>query len=255
MHAIFVTGTAGSGKSRLTSILKPWYADKGATTVVVNLDPGAFSLPYAPDVDVRDHIDIESVMESYQLGPNGALIFASDMIATRLPQIQEQVDDLNPDYVIFDTPGQVELFAYRQSGPYFVENFTCDNRCVIFLFDASLVATPTNYVSIALLAASMQLRLKAPQIPILSKKDLSGDAWKKAMKWSSNRAALEDALAKEKSGTSGIDYILSSSIIRDLSRSGFNYELIPFSSVTQEGIIELSATLARILRGGEETEG
>ncbi len=251
MYAVFVTGTAGSGKSLLTSILKPWYTDKGASAIAVNLDPGAFSLPYAPDVDVRDHIDLQSVMESYQLGPNGALIFASDMIATRLSEIQDQVDLLNPDYVIFDTPGQMELFAYRQSGPFFVENFKCDLRSTIFLFDSTLVSTATNFVSIALLAASLQLRLKAPQISVLSKRDVGGDQWRKIMEWSTDIQALEDALAEGKEGT---DYLLSSNILRDLVRAGFEYELIPLSSVTQEGIIELSATLSRIFKGGEEVE-
>ncbi|MEE9586034.1 MAG: ATP/GTP-binding protein, partial [Nitrososphaerales archaeon] len=243
--------TAGSGKSLLTSILKPWYSGKGATAITANLDPGAFSLPYAPDVDVREYIDLQSVMESYQLGPNGALIFASDMIASRLPDIQDQIDTLNPDYVIFDTPGQVELFAYRQSGPYFIENFTCDARSVIFLFDSMLVSTASNFVSIALLAASLQLRLKSPQVPVLSKRDMGGDQWKKIMKWSTDLGVLEDALAEEKDST---NYLLSSSIFRDLVKVGFAYEQIPVSSVTQEGMIELSATLSRILRGGEEVE-
>ncbi|MFQ6134198.1 MAG: ATP/GTP-binding protein [Nitrososphaerales archaeon] len=251
MYAVFITGTAGSGKSLLTSILKPWYTDKGATTVIVNLDPGAFSLPYSPDVDVRNYIDLQSVMETYQLGPNGALIFASDMIATRLSDIQDQVDILNPDYVIFDTPGQVELFAYRQSGPFFVENFDCETRSVIFLFDSTLVSTATNFVSVALLAASLQLRLKAPQISVLSKRDLGGDQWKKIMKWSTDVRALEGALAEGKEGTG---YLLSSNILRNLVKMGFAYELIPLSSVTQEGMVELSATLSRILRGGEEVE-
>ncbi len=43
MYAIFLTGTAGAGKSLLTSVLKTWYSDKGATTIAVNLDPGAYS--------------------------------------------------------------------------------------------------------------------------------------------------------------------------------------------------------------------
>lgn len=252
MHAIFVIGTAGSGKSMLTSILKPWYTDKGATVVAVNLDPGAFSLPYAPDVDVRDYIDLQSVMETYQLGPNGALILASDLIATRLSHIQDEVDSLNPDYVVFDTPGQVELFAYRESGPFFVENFACEGRSVIFLFDSMLVSTATNFVSVALLAASLQLRLKAPQIPVLSKRDLSSGNWKRIMKWSTNMRTLEDALAEE--GEGGTDYLLSSNILRDLVKTGFAYDLIPLSAVTQEGMVELSATLARILKGGEEVE-
>jgi|TARA_B100000315_G_scaffold8891_1_gene8758 hypothetical protein len=249
MYAIFLTGTAGAGKSLLTSVLKTWYSDKGATTIAVNLDPGAFSLPYHPDVDVRNHIDLESIMGSHKLGPNGALIFAADMISTRLPEIQEQVNELNSEYVIFDTPGQIELFAYRQSGPYFVENFVCETRSSIFLFDSTLVSNASNYVSIALLASSLQLRLKIPQIAVLSKSDIVGDHLKKLLGWSEDSSKLEDALVEEKNG---VEYVLSSEIHKNLIKSDFSYELIPISSVTQDGLIELSAMLSRILRGGEE---
>jgi GTPase SAR1 family protein len=92
VNAIFVTGTAGSGKSLLTSRLVQWYRDTGAYPVTLNLDPGAVTLPYEPDIDVRNYIDIGTLMESYALGPNGALVMASDLVATKLDEIQEEVD-------------------------------------------------------------------------------------------------------------------------------------------------------------------
>ncbi|MGI0039926.1 MAG: ATP/GTP-binding protein, partial [Nitrososphaera sp.] len=106
--AVFVAGTAGSGKSLLTSRLVQWYRDRGAFAATLNLDPGVASLPYEPDIDVRDIIDIGTLMENFGLGPNGALVMASDMIATKMDELQSQVDELNPDYVIVDTPGQIE---------------------------------------------------------------------------------------------------------------------------------------------------
>jgi len=251
MHAIFLTGTAGSGKSMLASVLKPWYEDKGASTAIVNLDPGAYSLPYTPDVDVRDHIDLEEIMESYQLGSNGALIFASDMIASKLGEIQEEVDSLNPEYAIFDTVGQMELFAYRQSGPYFFDNLTCDGKTTVFLFDSTLVSSPTNFISITLLASSIQLRLKAPQVPVLSKIDLSSENWKTIMRWSSNIEKLRSDLSKEQNGTS---YLLSSNLLQNIANTGFSYELIPLSAITGTGMVELSASISRILKRGEEVE-
>ncbi|MBI2126376.1 MAG: ATP/GTP-binding protein [Thaumarchaeota archaeon] len=251
MYAIFLTGTAGSGKSLLTSILAPWYAGKGSAVITVNLDPGVVSLPYTPDVDIRDYIDINELMERYQLGPNGALILSADMIATKLPEIQEQIDSINPDYAIIDTPGQLELFAYRESGAYIVKNISADAKMVIFLFDASLVSTPSNLVSVALLAASIRLRLGVSQVAVLSKKDLVGDAWKKIMRWSSNRAYLEDELSKEADSET---YLLSKRIVADLAKTGLTFELIPVSAVTSEGMVELSGSISRILRGGEEVE-
>jgi GPN-loop GTPase len=251
MRALFLTGTAGSGKSLLCSALLPWYSDKGATVASVNLDPGAQNLPYEPDVDIRDFLDLSTVMQNYQLGPNGALILAADLIATRMNDIQEALDTINPDYAIFDSPGQIELFAYRTSGPYILENIQADGKSVLFLFDSTLVASPTNFVSIALLAASIQLRLKAPQINVLSRSDMLGPNLKKVLSWSNSAPKLEEAVYEE---TKGTNYQLSTTLLRDLARSGISYELIPVSSTTREGLLDLSATITRQLSQGEEME-
>jgi len=111
MHSIFLTGTAGAGKSLLTSVITAGYADRGSDAIAVNLDPGARSLPYSPDVDVRNFIDLNEIMDKYQLGPNGSLIFASDLVATRIVEIEEEIASLSPDYAFFDTPGQIEFNA------------------------------------------------------------------------------------------------------------------------------------------------
>ena len=58
MKSIFISGTAGSGKSLLTSKLYEYYTKNGAFTAVLNLDPGVENLPYTCDVDVRDFVDI-----------------------------------------------------------------------------------------------------------------------------------------------------------------------------------------------------
>ncbi len=250
MKAIFLTGTAGSGKSTLCSVLHPWYEDKNATVASVNLDPGVQELPYEPDIDIRDFIDLSTVMQNYQLGPNGALIMAADLIATRLNDVQESLDSINPDYAIFDTPGQVELFAYRNSGPYLVDNLQSDGKTVLFLFDSTLVSTPSNFVSIALLGASIQLRLKVPQISVLSRKDLLGPNLRKVLSWASNVLLLEDALRQESKQT----YELDAFVLRDLARTGLAHELYPVSSNRREGIMDLSAVITRQLSQGEENE-
>lgn len=234
----------------LCSALLQWFADKGASIASVNLDPGAQNLPYEPDIDIRDYIDLSTVMQNYQLGPNGALILAADLVATRMNEIQEALDSLNTDYAILDTPGQIELFAYRNSGPYIVENLVAEGKTALFLFDSILVSTPTNFVSMALLAASIQLRLKAPQISVLSRKDLLGPNLNRVLSWANNSAKLEQAIMEE----SGSSYELSSKLLRTLVKSGIAYELLPVSSTTREGMIELSATISRQLNQGEENE-
>ena len=63
MKTIFVSGTAGSGKSLLTSKLQDYYSRNGAFAAILNLDPGVDSMPYTCDIDVRDYVDYVSIMQ------------------------------------------------------------------------------------------------------------------------------------------------------------------------------------------------
>ncbi len=251
MKAIFVIGTAGSGKSLLTSNIFDYYTKNGNFVGVLNLDPGVENLPYTCDVDVRDYVDIISIMRQYDLGPNGAMIMASDLIASKIDDLQQDVDNVNPDYLIVDAPGQIELFVYRTSGPFFVQNFNAEQKAAIFLHDGSLITTPTNFVSIALLASSVKLRLNLPLINVLTKIDLIEDRIKDILKWSSNLSSLEEAIAKKSNGES---YTLVMNILRSLNLGGFSQGLIPISNATGDGMVNLEAALSRILNLGEEVE-
>jgi GTPase SAR1 family protein len=252
MHTIFITGTAGSGKSLLTSKLLQWYKDRNSFAIGLNLDPGTVDLPYEPDVDVRNYIDINELMSRYQIGPNGALVMASDLIATRLDEIQNEVNSLNADYVLVDTPGQIELFAFRESGPYFVSHFQSDNKATIFIFDGMLVSSPINYVSISLLASSIKLRLKTPQVSVLTKRDLIIEKLRDVLGWSASTVLLESALDNEKDSEYSF---LCKELVKSLSTGGFLEGIIAVSSLTMNGIVTLSAALSRILNQGEEANG
>ena len=251
MKSIFVSGTAGSGKSLLTSKLYEYYTKNGAFTAVLNLDPGVESLPYTCDVDVRDHVDIVSIMQQYDLGPNGALIMANDLIASKIDDVQNEVNTVNPDYLIVDTPGQIELFAYRSSGRFLVENLVSEEKTNIFLFDGALVTTPVNFVSIALLATSIRLRLNLPTINTVTKTDLIGSKLRDILQWSTSLNSLENAIAKDADGDT---YTLTANILRGLNLGGFAQGLIPISNVTGEGLVNLEGSLSRILNLGEEVE-
>ncbi len=251
MKSIFIVGTAGSGKSLLTSKIYDYYTRNGAFAAILNLDPGVETLPYACDVDVRDHVDIVSIMKQYELGPNGALIMANDLIASKIDAIQDEIDKVNPDYLLVDTPGQIELFAYRTSGQFLVQNLNLDEKMSIFLFDGSLVTTPVNFVSIALLATSIKLRLNLPTINVLTKTDLIGDKLKEILKWTTNLPALENAISQEVDGET---YTLTTSILRGLNLGGFAQGIIPLSNVSGEGMVNLESALSRTINLGEEVE-
>jgi len=251
MKAIYITGTAGSGKSLLTSNLLKWYIDHNNFPITLNLDPAVSELPYLPDVDIRDHIDINNIIDTYGLGPNGAIIMAHDLISTKIQDIQLEVDELNPDYILIDTPGQIELFAYRSSGNYFISNFQADSKVTIFIMDGVLVSSPINFVSLSLLSTSINLRLKTSQINVLSKRDLIIDNLENILDWSHSDTTLLEALDKENNQEFSL---LSKDVIKIISQNGLNQDVVAVSNLTMNGLIELYSVLSRILNQGEEIE-
>ena len=251
MKVIFVTGTAGAGKSLLTSKLKEYYAKNATFPITLNLDPGVASLPYSPDIDVRDYIDLNSLMEQYELGSNGSLIMANDLIATKIDDIQKEADTINPDYLIVDTPGQIELFAYRQSGPFFVNEFIAEEKMNLFLFDGTMVSTPENFVSLTLLSTSIRLRLGLPTVNVITKTDLIQEKLEKVLSWSGTDSQLEADLAGEVNGDT---FSLISDMLSSLNRHDFQQDLIPISNVTGDGMVNLQSALSRTINLGEEIE-
>ena len=250
MFTVFIIGTAGSGKSMLTSAFNGWLKMSKQDVSVVNLDPGVLTLPYSPDVDIRDYVDIESLMEEYGLGPNGALIMAADLIADKIEEISKEIEDLRSDIVLVDTPGQMELFAFRASGPYIASELTKENKAIVYLFDAVFSVNPLNYVSNLFLSAAVYNRFLLPQVHLLSKCDLlPKEEVDKIVDWSANPKALENAIEQKLEGTKRL---LSRNMMLAIHKLGLRFLLIPVSAKTNEGMINFNMALERILAGGEK---
>src|SRR4030065_392450 len=201
MPLMFIIGTAGSGKSLFTAAFSEWLKMSKQDVAVVNLDPGVLKLPYSPDVDIRNYVDVGNLMEKYELGPNGALILAADLIADEIENVTKDVEAANADLIIVDTPGQMELFAFRASGPYIVNELTKEPKALVYLFDAVFSVNPMNYVSNMFLAAAVYNRLLQPQVYLLSKCDLLPiKEVEKIADWSANPNALEDSIEELEGG-------------------------------------------------------
>ncbi len=247
---VFVIGTAGSGKSLLTASFAKWLKISKQNVVTVNLDPGALTLPYTPDIDVRDYVDIGGLMREYRLGPNGALVMAADLIAEETERLGSEIKDFNADMVLVDTPGQMELFAFRASGPYIASELTKEPKAIVYLFDSVFCANPLNYVSNLFLSAAVYNRFFIPQAHVLSKCDLlPPEHANRLVDWSAKPKMLETAIEERLSGTRRL---LSRDMMHAIYRLGLRFLLIPVSAKTNEGMINLNATLERIFTGGEK---
>ena len=217
---------------------------------VVNLDPGALKLPYSPDVDVRNYVNVGDLMEKYGLGPNGALIMAADLIADEIDEISKEIEDLTSDIVLVDTCGQMELFAFRASGPYIATELTKEPKAIVYLFDTAFSLNPLNYVSNLFLSAAVYNRFLVPQVYLLSKSDLlSEEDVNKVVDWSASPQALENAIEQKLTGTKRL---LSRNMMRAIYQLGLRFLLIPVSAKTNDGMINFNTALERILAGGEK---
>lgn len=195
---LYLIGTAGSGKSTLTNSFKNWLDLRSLSSVTVNLDPGAENLPYIPDVDIRDWISLKEIMDNYGLGPNGAQIACADMIALNSEDIKKSIDSFSSDYILIDTPGQLELFVFRQSGKYIIDYIDKDHSIIAYLIDYSLAKNASGFISQLLLSLNTNFRLNKPQINILSKSDLLNKKEKeKIEKWSNDIESLRFSLEIE----------------------------------------------------------
>ena len=203
-------------------------------------------------MDIRNSVDMQQIMTDYSLGPERRADIRerphSEQAALRY---QEEIDSTTADFVVVDTPGQIELFAFRESGPFIAKGLQADSKVLLFLMDSLVASSPTNFLSLALLSTSVQLRMELPHIQVLSKTDLAKEKVPEMMRWSKDSLAYEDAGSSElKSGT---EYSFDSQLFRPqevlpLARP------VPVSSYSRRGFIGLDRRVARFFGGGEEYE-
>ena len=250
MVVLFVIGTAGCGKSTFTGAFSEFLEARGAKVARVNLDPAAEFLPYDPDVDVRDYVSAREVMEIYNLGPNGAIIAAADLMLDYIHFVKEEIADLDPDYAIVDTPGQMELFTFRRNGELIISTLCDRESTILYIVDGVLAQTPSTFLSSVFLAEAVAYRFKKTQINILNKVDLLGrDEVERILEWIDDPEKLLDDLLVE---TRGVDRERNQSLYVALKDFLSYLDLIPISAKTLEGLDRVYALIQQIVMGGEE---
>ncbi|OBA15704.1 uncharacterized protein OGAPODRAFT_82591 [Ogataea polymorpha] len=179
-----VIGPPGAGKSTYCNGMNLFLNSIGRNSLIVNLDPANDLLPYHCTIDIRDFITLEEIMndENIRLGPNGGLVYCLEVFEQSIQYFIEKIKDLmslsldgQSTYIIFDCPGQTELFT---NNPIFRKIFSklekeLDFRfCVVSLVDSINLVTPSYYISMLLLTLRSMLQMDLPQVNVISKIDL-----------------------------------------------------------------------------------
>lgn len=177
-----VLGPAGAGKSTFCNSIVSHMQTIGRRAHIVNLDPAAEPNKYEFTIDIRDLISLEDVMEEMSLGPNGALIYCFEYLLQNLDWLDEEIGDYNDEYLIFDCPGQIELYTHIPVLPNIVRHLQQQlnfNLCATYLLEAPFVIDTSKFFSGALSAMSAMILLELPHINILSKVDLVANEYSK----------------------------------------------------------------------------
>jgi len=170
---LYFLGPAGSGKTSLVHSFGSYLEGEGYSVGYVNLDSAVDSIPYEPNFDVRSMFTLDQIMREYGLGPNGALVKSLELMLERLEDIRKQVHklELEKDFVLVDTPGQLEPVIFHSSGPQLLRKMA-DSRIGVFLIPSDLLKTPRDFVFLELVTLGVKYRLDIPMVRVFSKCDV-----------------------------------------------------------------------------------
>ncbi|KAH9600235.1 GPN-loop GTPase [Trypanosoma melophagium] len=238
---ILIVGMAGTGKTTLVHRMQHYAAEREKRAYFINLDPAVADVPYNANIDIRDTVNYKEVMKQYRLGPNGAIMTSLNLFATKFHQvigILEKKENL--DWIVVDTPGQIEVFTWSASGQIITESLSATwPTILLFVADTTRCASPQTFMSTMLYSSSIMLKQQIPLVLAFNKTDvISSDL---AVSWMRDPDAVSDAVNATKGGN------CAGSLVQSLSLFTHSfYEKLPFASVsaaTGRGMEELEGAL------------
>jgi len=238
MFVLFI-GTAGSGKTTLVNSFNEYLKSIDVKTKVVNLDPAVEYLPYKPDLDIRNKFTVEKIMIEEKVGPNHAQVLAMEKLARNVEEILDPIAKSECDIVLVDTPGQMEVFAFREAGPKVAE-YLAKNKptTAVYLIDCALSKKISEIILSLMYSKVIELRLGAPVITVINKIDLLGEKKErlKEIIETLNPNLIREEVLKETSGVIAELAIETAEIILKYKAAE---RIIPISALKSENLDEL----------------
>jgi translation initiation factor IF-2 len=210
-------------------------------------------------------------MKEHHLGPNGAIMTSLNLFATKFDQVislLEKRADGDPstlgaapiegsissiasehqenskllDYIVVDTPGQIEAFTWSASGSIISESLASTFPTVLaFVVDTPRCsASPNTFMSNMLYACSMLYRTRLPLVVVFNKTDVVPHTF--ATEWMTNYESFQEAL-DEHSTESGYYGSLTRSLSLVLDEFYSTLRYVGVSALTGDGIPDFWAAV------------
>jgi GTPase SAR1 family protein len=91
---IITIGMAGAGKTTFVQRINAYLHSltPPSPPYILNLDPAVTRIPYEANIDIRDTVNYQEVMKSYNLGPNGGILTALNLFTTKFDQVLDLIE-------------------------------------------------------------------------------------------------------------------------------------------------------------------
>lgn len=238
---VLMIGMAGSGKSTWMHRMTIRLQSEGKRVYTVNLDPAVRNVAYPVNIDIRDTVNYKEVMKHFGLGPNGGIMTSLNLFATKFDQVltllDKRVGDL--DYILIDTPGQIEVFNWSASGQIICDALAVSYTTVVcYVVDTARCAKPVTFMSNMLYACSILYKTKLPFVVAFNKIDVMPHTFLK--EWMQDFEKVNQALSRETS------YVASLARSMSLAMEEFykNLRSVGVSAVTGQGCADFEEALA-----------
>jgi len=176
IYAQFVVGPAGSGKSTYCSYLYEHSVAIQRSIYIANLDPAAEAFDYPVSFDVRNLVTVEDIMNQLKIGPNGSLMYCMEFLEDNIDEwfVEKLQCYGENDYLIFDCPGQIELYSTVTIFQKLVSVLQKKGWkvCIVYMMDSHFIEDLGKFISGTFQALSSMLWLEATHLNILTKMDL-----------------------------------------------------------------------------------
>lgn len=236
---------------------------------VVNLDPAAEHFDYHPLVDIRDLIQLDDAMEDEELnfGPNGGLVFCLEYLIQNQDWLKAQLCGENDsdkeiagepddDYILFDMPGQIELFTHLTMGKQLVQLLESWNFriCTVFLVDSQFMVDGAKFLSGTMAALSVMANLEMPHVNILSKMDLLSKTARKQLEnyLDPDPKALLGDVAQDSSW--GRTFRKLSEAIGNLIEDFSLVRFVPLNIDDEDSVQDLLLQIDNVIQYGEDAD-
>jgi GTPase SAR1 family protein len=196
-------------------------------------------------------------MKQHNLGPNGAIMTSLNLFSTKFDQViqileqrafhtdndtkedgKRTVPKKKLDFILVDTPGQIEAFTWSASGSIVTEALATSFPTVLaYVVDTPrCVASLNTFMSNMLYACSMLYRSRLPLLVVFNKCDVVG--CEMCMEWMDDFEKFQEAMDTFISSSNGDGYYacLTRSLSLVLDEFYRNLKRVGVSAVTGFGV-------------------